>query len=239
MSEKTPQDYGRNKITKDNILEYYKVPEKELANVFEGLKSRAESLGLKVVMADLSELTNVNDPKALEIKHDTCQSDGKTVYLHSDLKAVGGNVSRIYDLMHVGLGHGTQWAAGKDSGLEFYGDESWQIATKAYIGASEEDLVAVHKYEEEAGRLGLAHLRKALENVTNLNETTANNLAQMYSDYVRRDLNYIMDYYRTGEVVNFFENFEPNQPILKQIAIPENLKPVARENQCIPLIRLS
>jgi hypothetical protein len=237
MPEITQTDFTPGKITKENLLDYYKIPETDLERLFPELEKQAQSFGLDVVLADLSQLTKVNDPKALDIKHDTCQSDGKTVYLHNDLKKAGGMPSRIYDLIHVGLGHGTQWSANKNSKLQFAGDKSWKIATKAYVGAGEENLKTVYEYEKEAGRLGLEHLKKVLAKSNRI--TSAGQIIQMYNDYLIRDLSYIMQYYRSGKIVDFFENFEPNQPLLEDINVPEKLQPKTRANPAIPLIRLS
>ena len=237
MSEAIGADKPPSQINKENILEYYSIPETELEQAFGVLKEYAEKLGLRVTLADLSQLTKVADPKALNLMHDTCQSDGLNVYLHNDLKKVGGNVGRVYDLMHVGLGHGTQWAADENGGLKYFGDASWDIATKAYVGASEPDLRTVHEYEEEAGRLGLEHVRKALDDKNN--QEITQHIIQMYSDFVRRDLDYIMNYYRSGEIVDFYSNFEPGLPLLDRITIPAVLKPKSRDNPSVPLIRLS
>jgi len=222
------------RITKDNILEYYQIPAEHLETAFTNLQNLAEKMGLKVALADLSLLTNVNDPKAKESGHDTCQSDGKTVYLHHDLKKTGGIVGRVYDLMHVGLGHGTQWSAGPKSGLKFHGDEAWKVATKGYFGAPEEDLQTVYEYELEAGRLAVAYLKKAVDGLAPAAQAK---VIALYSDYVRNDLAYIMKVYRTNKIPPFFQNFTPNQPALEDIAIPEHLMPIQRENQCVPLIR--
>lgn len=64
--------------------------------------------------------------------HETCVSDGLEVWLHDEVEHVGGECSRLYDLLHVGCGHLVQWAAGPESGLEFFGDEAWLMASTLF-----------------------------------------------------------------------------------------------------------
>jgi hypothetical protein len=96
---------------------------------------------------------------------ETCTSDGKTIYLHNQLKDHGGILTRIYDVMHMGCGHLIQRGSDENQGLKRYGDNARGIGSVFHLGADKSTLDDVQKYELEAGQLGVSFITRELQSV--------------------------------------------------------------------------
>lgn len=130
---------------------------------------------------------------------------GKDLYLDPSLPSHIG----LAALTHV-AGHAIQWACPGD--LPFInGEEAEEIGNKFWIGASDEELVKVTEYEEEASRIGLDLLHDA--GVTDTDE--------FISDYFHADNAFLMHYYRTKEV-RPLASFWP-KPVLEPLDIDPKL----------------
>jgi hypothetical protein len=168
--------------------------------------------------------------------HETCVSDGLTVWAHDEIEQLGGECSRLYDLLHVGCGHLFQWAAGADSGLEFYGDQAWAMASTFYLRAEAKLIDRVWRYEREAARLANGNLDQILEE-WQFSSGFKHNVARMFNDYAVTDLAYITAYYRTGEVRSIFENWCRNADRIPPLRATFPVRPIRRTNRCVALLR--
>jgi len=236
MTEKTTQ-YQIDKVhhhrTAKEILEHYGVSEEDLHRLYQGLEKLCEKNGIKVVMTDMSK--NVEENNGEEADHfETCTSDGEKVYLHNQLQDHGGIMTRVYDIMHMGCGHMIQRAAQQQSGLDRYGDKAWAIGSVFHMGADAHKLREVGEYEMEASELALQCVRDVLAHT--LTDGPAENIVKLYSDYIRSDNHYILDYYKTGKSTNFFDGREFDQTPVKSHAVP-SFVPHKRAIMEIGLIR--
>ena len=92
-----------NSATAQEILEHYRVAEHDLFRLFTAFEELVKNNGMDVEIVDLS---HVEDSDTDDTDHaETCTADGKTIYLHNQLKDHGGILTRIYDIMHMGCGH--------------------------------------------------------------------------------------------------------------------------------------
>jgi|GEM_PF-6950254 len=167
--------------------------------------------------------------------HETCLSDGLDIWMHDEIEHVGGECSRLYDLLHVGCGHLFQWAASIDSGLAFYGDQAWKMASTLYLKAPEADIQRVWAYEREAAQIAVGNLKHILDS-SSQSQSFRENVARMFNDYATTDLEYITAYYRTGKVTSIFENWCKNSPTIPPIITNFPIKPVRRSNRCVALL---
>jgi hypothetical protein len=168
--------------------------------------------------------------------HETCVSDGLTVWAHDEIEQLGGECSRLYDLLHVGCGHLFQWAAGAESGLEFYGDEAWSMASTFYLRAEERLIDRVWRYEREAAQLANGNLDRILDE-WQFSSEFKKNVARMFNDYAVTDLAYITAYYRTGEVCSIFDKWSRNADRIPPIPVTFAVRPSRRTNRCVALLR--
>lgn len=237
MNQKTSQYLiGENRTTSNtalSILDHYNVNEQDLFRVYAGLVSLVEKNGVKIVMTDMSNMKEEHNGE--EADHiETCTSDGEVVYLHDQLDDHGGILTRIYDVLHMGCGHIVQWGADQKSGLDWYGDKAWDIGSVFHLNATDEKLAQVSDYEMEASKIALTCLRKVLKET--LLDTPADNIFQMYSDYVLSDNKYIINYYKTGVSTNFFDNWLFDLPLIETKKFP-SFTPHKRMMMNIGLIR--
>lgn len=234
---------------KETILRQYNLNAQELTKLFDCIVSRLENDGITVQFSDLGPvietniymsdmLARVDQHKAEQAQeqghHETCVSDGQTVFLHHDLEDVGGITGRLYDILHVGLGHAYQWGAGETDGLRFYGDAAWDIGSRFFMFASEKELDVVRAYEKEGSRVALGNLQKIFrENA--FSDGFVKEYTRFFIDQATTDLDYIIDYYRTGEARHFFENWHGSSSLLPlDICTPIAAK--KREKPAVPLI---
>ncbi len=229
---------------KQNILDHYRVTEKDLHIAYDLLEHELYKWWISVKLKDLSSVVEEAEwDKADHIE--TSIADGDTVYLHDNLWDHGGIATRLFDVMHLWAGHMIQWAADQDSGLQFWWDKAYDIGTVFHNGASEETLQQVRSYEEEAGRLGLFALQDILsfcvfdeKNSVAENKQIADSIYRMYNDYCANDLEFIIDYYRTGKSKNFFAEwkfFDHN--MLQALSTPPHIRARKRDMIQIGVIR--
>jgi len=212
--------------------------ERAICHFLAGLGVRVSQVSLDQVVETsiYSEVYHVDRAlKDEDAHHETCVSDGLEVWLHDEVEHVGGECSRLYDLLHVGCGHLVQWAAGPESGLEFFGDEAWLMASTFFLGRPEEEIQRVWRYEREAAQLANGNLRKVLE-LVDLEPAFEERLAAMFNDYATTDLAYITAYYRTGEVRGLFEGWQTGAPVIEPISTDFALRPTRRSNKCVALL---
>lgn len=208
---------------KENIFDHYGVREEHLHIAYKLIARELQQLWIEIQHSDLSNV--VEEQEDEEADHlETSIADGDTIYLHDNLGDHGWIATRLYDAMHLWSGHMIQRAATEESWLQFWGDEAYKIGSVFHQWASEEVLSNVRLYEKEAGELWLFMLAKVLNtwyDVDLISKQQADNILRMYNDYAANDLEYIMDYYRTGKSKNFFQErkFFP-KPTINHLAIP-------------------
>jgi hypothetical protein len=168
--------------------------------------------------------------------HETCISDGLEVWLHGEIDHPGGECSRLYDLLHVGCGHFFQWSADATSGLSYFGDEAWGMASRSFLRASEQDIQMVWKYEYEAARLATGCLNELLKS-GGFGATLCSRVKRMFNDYAATDLEYITAYYRTGAVKDIFEGWLFDAASIPPLELSFPVRPIRRSNKCIALLR--
>ena len=223
-------------IWPQEILDHYAVLEADLHRVFDQTTSYVESKGIPVQIVDLSQ---VSDSWEEDTDHaETCTSDGKTLFLHNQLSDHGGILTRFYDLLHLGCGHVIQRWADERSWLTRYGDKAYTIWSVFHGWANQQVLKDVEDYEFEAGKMWLAYLNNIILPSLSLN-TPTENIMKLYSDYVRNDKRYIIEYYRTQVSKNFFSEREFDQdPVdISGIKTPVPFIPIKRGQIQIGLIR--
>lgn len=230
-------------MNQELLLKNYSLTEKDLFLLYEKIVKflRDKSVSISYISLEPIIETDVYRlARALEhadAHHETCLSDGKNVWLHEDLEEVGGIISRVYDILHVGCGHLWQWSADSSSGLEFYGNRAWRIGSQFHLGASEHTLNIVRRYEREAGLICLQNLKNILAHAS-LGQSIDFRCIQLYTDYLATDLDYIITYYRTGKIQNFFDNWQSNTAPLESIDVTFPTIIRQRRNQCTALINV-
>lgn len=229
---------------KQDILDHYRVTERDLEIVYDLLQHELYKRWIHVEYRDLNNV--IEEHNGEQADHiETSIADGDTVYLHANLWDHGGIATRLFDIMHLWAGHMIQRAADHDSGLEFWGDAAYEIWSVFHNGASQETLQKVRKYEEEAGRLGLF----ALQNILHFcvfneshsvveNKEISQNIYRMYNDYCANDLEFIIDYYRTGKSKNFFAEWKFfDHTMLQSLQTPPHIKAKKRPMIDIGVVR--
>jgi hypothetical protein len=214
-------------------MKQYNVWDNDLFRVFHAIEDHVIASGIHVEIVNLS---NATDSWEQDADHaETCTSDGLTIYLHNQLADHGGIATRIYDILHMGCGHLIQWWATETSGLERYGDKAREIGSVFHGDSSEQVLQDVERYEFEAWRLGISYLTKIIDTLAL--DGDKQDIIQMYSDYVRTDKDYIIDYYRTWKSKNFFASRQCDQPIVDLIPVPIDFTPKQRTTIQLWLVR--
>lgn len=95
----------------EDLVIHYCLDKNTLFTLYDCIVSFLEEKGVilsyenldPVVEIDIYATDRVFDEK--EKHHESCLSDGQTVWLHDDLEDVGGITGRLYDILHVGCGH--------------------------------------------------------------------------------------------------------------------------------------
>ncbi len=224
-------------------MDAYSLTEYDLFKLHDYIISYLGDQGITVTLRNLEEVVETEVYRVTETRtsqekhHESCISDGLEVYLHNDLEEVGGICSRVYDLLHVGCGHVWQWSANSKSGLRFYGSEAWRIASIFFLGKTDREINLVREYEKEAGILAISNLEIVLQQ-SDFRPEFRESCRKFLNDYVQNDLEYIIDYYRTGEVKNFFNGWKFELPELAPVDVSFTIDPVRRSNKCVSLISL-
>jgi len=241
LSPRSLYDYSQRM----NLILQYNLDPAEVAALDSEIRAFLATHGVEVSLASLervveqdvySEVYRINRALAEdEGHHETCVSDGKTVWIHDQIEHVGGECSRLYDMLHVGCGHLFQWAAGRESGLSFYGDEAWEMASKFFLKAPEPEIQRVWRYEREAAQLASGNLARILEQ-GRFSSRFREAFACMFNDYAATDLEYITAFYRTGEVRSIFDQWQRGAAVIPSIQSDFRIQPIRRSNRCIPLL---
>lgn len=226
MQGQIHREYGLNEKT---LLKFYKL----LEDFVKSNGGIIKYVNLEKVIE--MEIYDVNPElfKGVE-HHETAVSNGLEIFLHEDLEEVGIE-ARVYDLLHVGLGHFWQWNAGANSDLDFYDDIAWEFANKFYLGSSDSDIAEVIEYEKEAGIIALSLARKLLKKAPHISPAHKNALLRFYSDYLRTDLDYLEHFYKSGELPEI-ETVWKRSSMLPSRYVDFPINPKKRDDKCIPLI---
>ncbi|MDI9336792.1 MAG: hypothetical protein QM539_00030 [Alphaproteobacteria bacterium] len=225
-----------------NLLDSYHVSEEDCHELFNQIIKYLNSKNVIVSFINIEQDLNTSGyEKKKSLKNEdkhiiTTVSNGGEVFMCTDIDYVGGIGSRLFDILHVGCGHIWQWSASEESGLEFYGFYSWEIATKFYLNANEEELKLVWRYEREAGILAIQNLKNILE-TCHFNDVFKNNILRYLTDYTNSDLKYISDFYKTGIVKGLLSQWQFDSEALPEIQINFPLNVISRSNTTIPLIK--
>lgn len=228
------------------ILKKYGIEDADLESLTEEVRRLVESTGIEVRFVDLRAVIEQDilgtDAVAEQLgsdtgekHHETAISDGRTLYLHDELEEFG-LAGRLYDLLHMGAGHVWQWSSTADSGLEFHGDIGWELGSKFHLGATEEVLQQVYRYERESSCIAMGNLDMILTHDQVHDDEWKARMRRFLNDYLSTDLDYIVDYYRTGRVYDFTARWQRHAPQLPAIAPRFTITPKQRDNLCIPLI---
>lgn len=230
------------KTNEEIVREKYNFRDDELLVLLEEIVNYILSKGVKITYANLEPVIETNvytisrSIKPEDEHHETCISDGKEIWLHNDLEDVGGIMGRIYDLLHVGCGHLWQWSATAESGFEFYGDYAWEFGSQSFLFATASKISEVWRYEEEASRICMQNLAIILSEKIFTN-SFKNKFLDFFNDYCVTDLHYITNYYKTGKVLGFYDDWKFDADKLPTINANISLKNKRRSNKCIPLIK--
>lgn len=166
----------------------------------------------------------------------TCDN-GVTMTLLKDLSKHAGIVTQLYDILHLWWWHMLQWAMESDPGdREYWWDKAFEIGAVFHVWASQEKLEQVRQYEEEGWRMGLWNLKQTME-LMQLNLEIQSTVMRFYNDYQQNDLNYLLNYYRTGKSINFFENRQNDLPTLPLLPVPSEVRVKTRPPLGIGVIR--
>jgi hypothetical protein len=162
-------------------------------------------------------------------------SNGSDIWLHNDIEDVGGIYGRLYDIVHVGLGHLFQWNAEPDATIEFKGDEAWLVGSTFYLFADSEKIELVKRYECEAHQIALCNLSKILHE-NNFATRKIEEVLRFVNDYCQTDLSYIINYYKTGEVKNIYSDWHLNSTALEPVSV-NSIIIKERSNKCVSLLK--
>lgn len=219
----------------------YGLNEKTLSVFYDLLVKFVENNGgiIKYVSLEKVIETEIYDVNPELLKgvdhHETAISNGLEIFLHDDLDEVGFE-ARIYDLLHVGLGHFWQWNAGVESDLKFYDDIAWEFANKFYLGSPDTEIAKVRAYEEEAGTIALSLARKILKDASHIMPVHREALLRFYNDYLLTDLDYITHFYKSGELPEIETVWKYSTIMLPEIYVDFSINPRKRDGKCIPLV---
>lgn len=227
-----------------NLLAEYGITESQLQELFECVVTFLEKKGIVVTYTNLEPVIEEDVYKVIrdsnssdgESHHETCISDGKEIWLHNDLEDVGGIAGRLYDILHVGCGHLWQWSANEKSTFVFNGDKAWEMGARTFLFAPDTELQEVRAYEKEASKISIQNLKNIFVG-SKLSKSFQDSFIQFHNDYCVTDLHYIIDYYNTGEVKPFFDNWIKGAPLLPFINTGINLSISRRKNKCVSLIK--
>ena len=228
-------------MTHEDLILQYGLDKEMLFALYDKIVDFLNEKGIKVTYIDLEPVVESDiykmdrELKKEDKHHESCISDGMEVYLHHDMEDIGGICGRLYDILHVGCGHLWQWSANGESNLKFKGDNAWKVGSTYYLKASDDKLMEVWNYEEEAGLLALANLKLILKKYE-FEKSFTQKVIKFFNDYLKTDLDYITSFYRTGLVKNFFENWQYNSVDLPKISLNFQLHAMRRTNKCIALI---
>ncbi len=225
-------------FTSKNVLKYYGVSDKDIKRLYEKVLTFVKERGVHVIIKSLENAIEFKKdlPTNTKKHHETCVSDGQTVYLHNNLHEVGGLKARLYDLLHVGIGHYSQWNAFGNCPLKFSGNGAWETGQINFMGSSEKELSVAKKYEREASWIYIENLKTILSQINSFSHKKKARIIQFYTDYAVSDLKYLMTYYRTGKVRKFYDSWIAGNKRFPRVNLNFTLKSKRRNHQCIPLI---
>ena len=227
----------------DQVYLLYQLKDYHLELLYEKILARVVTNGATITISDLSRVIEEKvllDPDCElpeGVHHETAISNGVDIFLHFQME--DGLIGRIYDLLHLGIGHFTQWNGTIKSDLQFYGENAWQVATKSYLGASPCEIEIAEAYELEAGKIALGNLEEILLNATDFSKVTAKNILRFFNDYINTDIEYIINYYHSGILPNFFGCWKFNSKKIPSLTVSKHTikSPRERINKCLPLVR--
>jgi len=229
----------------------YGLSESDLRAAGTAFLNAAGRFGIPIEYVDLIAESPIR-PDGLDLTV-TALSDGQRVLLERDEADVGGPGARAYDVLHIALGHYFQWGSDASSGLRFFGDEAWNVATEHFAGADDSRLQLAREYEYEAHRLSLGHLDQVLAATADRAEHDATidaaekptadrvvakaaALRQFFIDWMMADLGFLMDYYRGSRRERFAHHWR-RDAILTPFVLTTPIRAIRRMNLCVPLIR--
>lgn len=188
----------KSKTPEIDVINFYQLSANQFKILLVAVEHYLKDNGVNIYEANLETSIEFESlvPKGIKLHHETAISDGKSIYVRRNMNDAGGCLGRVYDLLHLGLGHYTQWNITEPCDeIEFQGDLSWAIATTPYMGASKGDLELVYRYEFEAANIYLRHLDCILEDLGITNEVKQR-FVGFYNDYSNTDLEYILMFYK-------------------------------------------
>lgn len=229
-----------------DLISEYQLERADIDLLMRSIESFLQTFGVRTTFVDMGPVIETKLHGVYQVSrahaeedahHETCVSDGLDVWMHDEIEHVGGECSRLYDLLHVGCGHLFQWAADSTSGLKFFGDEAWAMASRSFLRAPSEEIELVWEYEREAAQLANGNLARILAlDGWSFSPGFGGRVQRMFNDYAVTDLDYITTYYRTGEVRSIFDAWRRDSRRIPPIALDFSVRPVRRSNKCVALL---
>jgi hypothetical protein len=196
----------------------------KLSLLYDDLVRFCMRYGGRVVLTDLTDVySHFPKPKFTQSVFYTGLSNGRTIYIHNDLKVVDLE-ARTWDVLHL-TGHMFQWhiksAAAKRLGIKYYGKRARDYAAGDFFFSPSGEFGNILQYELEANRFSISiaagvtfgsQRKRALEHLIR---------------FGAKDLNFIMHYYNDFDAKREDKFAVPSVPILAKRILPLHLPPPA------------
>ena len=204
-------------------IEQYGISEQTIHVLYDAVEKRAREIGIQLEYWDLTGLVEdvlyKNDVDANETHSETARSDGKWLFLEQDLVKTGGIISRLYNLLHVGFGHMTQWST-TDPDMAFTKEQAWALGYRNHDKSPESVLEAMQVYEFEAGMVGIIALQQIGASLPNITPEELERVVQFFTDFTHADNQFIIDHYR-GKKSKVESYFIPGQTPPRLLTAPK------------------
>jgi hypothetical protein len=194
----------------------------KLSLLYDDLVQFCMRYGGRVVLTDLTDVyAHFPKPKFTQSVFYTGLSNGRTIYIHNDLKVVDLE-ARTWDVLHL-TGHMFQWhikaAAAKRLGIKYYGKKARDYADGDFFFSPSEEFGNILLYELEANRFSISIAASV---------TFGPQRKQITEHLIRfgaKDLNFIMHYYNDFDPKREDKFVIPSEEVLAKRILPLRLPP--------------